>query len=197
MTVLSSPSPVSPLVDLLATTVTWTRGSETAVGERMTVFETTTANTTAQYTHTLTGSTAGVYTCTVGNNKPSEDSASITVEGTEYGILSSLSDKSSALVIQCTLITGPSAPTDLIAVQEGPTSISVSWTPSSDATGYRIDYTGSDGSSDSVTVSGGSTGNYLLTGLQNGDTYTISIAATSDLFPSEGVTADMTVGLRE
>ena len=66
-----------------ATTVTWTRGSETAVGERMTVFDTTTANTTAQYTHTLTvtGSTAGVYTCTVANNKPSEDSASITVEG--------------------------------------------------------------------------------------------------------------------
>ena len=66
-----------------ATTVTWTRGSETAVGEWMTVFDTTTANTTAQYTHTLTGSTAGVYTCTVANNKPSEDSASITVEGTE------------------------------------------------------------------------------------------------------------------
>ena len=64
-----------------ATTVTWTRGSETAVGERTTVFDTTTANTTAQYTHTLTGSTAGVYTCTVANDKPAEDSASIIVEG--------------------------------------------------------------------------------------------------------------------
>ena len=61
-----------------ATTVTWTRDSQTAV------FDTTTAATTAQYTHTLTGSTAGVYTCTVANNKPSSDSASITVEGMEY-----------------------------------------------------------------------------------------------------------------
>ena len=60
-----------------ATTVTWTRGSETAVGERMTVFDTTTAATTAQYTHTLTvtGSTTGVYRCTVTNDKPSSDSA--------------------------------------------------------------------------------------------------------------------------
>ena len=91
-------------------------------------------------------------------------------------------------------ITGPSAPTDLTAVQEGPTSIRVSWAPSSNATGYRIDYT-SSGSSDSVTVSGGSNDNYLLTSLQNGDTYTISIVATSDDFPSESVMVHTTVGL--
>ena len=81
-----------------------------------------------------------------------------------------------------------SAPTDLTAVQEGPTSIRVSWSPPSplgDTTGYRIDYTSSDGSSDSETVSGGSTDNYLLTGLQNGDTYTISIVATTEHFFSE------------
>ena len=68
-----------------ATTVTWTRDSETAEGERMTVFDTTTAATTAQYTHTLTvtGSTTGVYTCTVANDKPSTASASITVGGTD------------------------------------------------------------------------------------------------------------------
>ena len=36
---------------------------------------------TAQYTHTLTISLAGEYTCTVANNKPSSASASITVEG--------------------------------------------------------------------------------------------------------------------
>ena len=90
---------------------------------------------------------------------------------------------------------GVLAPTDLTAVQEGPTSIRVSWTPSSRATGYRIDYTSSDGSSDSVTVSSGSTDNYLLTGLQNGDTYTISIAAISDGLPSLTVTVDMAVGL--
>ena len=43
--------------------------------------------------------------------------------------------------------------------------------PSSGATGYTISYTGG-GSSDSVTVSGGSTDERLLTGLQNGATYT-------------------------
>ena len=87
--------------------------------------------------------------------------------------------------------------TNVMGLQEGATSIRVSWSPPStlgDTTGYRIDYTSSDGS---VTVSGGSTDNYLLTGLQNGDTYTIFIVATSSSFPSESVTADMTVGLRE
>ena len=86
------------------------------------------------------------------------------------------------------------SPTNVMAVQEGPTSIRVSWTPSSNATGYTISYTGG-GSSDSVTVSGGSTDNYLLTGLQNGDTYTLSVASVADLFTSESVTADMAVGL--
>ena len=73
-----------------------------------------------------------------------------------------------------------------MAVQMGLTSIRVSWTPSSDATGYIISYTGGS-SSESVTVSGGSSDNYLLTGLQNGDTYTISIVATSDGLKSESV----------
>ena len=38
---------------------------------------------TAQYTHTLTviGRLGGQYQCTVSNNKPSQDSASITVQG--------------------------------------------------------------------------------------------------------------------
>ena len=62
-----------------ATTVTWTRDSETVTEGTETVLD---DPVTAQYTHTLTGSTAGVYTCTVANDKPSSDSASITVEGT-------------------------------------------------------------------------------------------------------------------
>ena len=85
-----------------------------------------------------------------------------------------------------------------MAVQEGPTSIRVSWsppTPLGDTTGYRIYYSG--GSSGSEDVSDGSTDNYLLTGLQNGDTYTISIVATSRHLPSENVTADMEVNLGE
>ena len=62
-----------------ATTVTWTRDSVTVTEGTETVLD---DPVTAQYTHTLTGSTAGVYTCTVANNKPSEDSDSIPVEGT-------------------------------------------------------------------------------------------------------------------
>ena len=38
-----------------------------------------------------------------------------------------------------------------------------------------------------MTVSGGSTDDYLLTGLQNGGTYTIFIVATSDGLKSESV----------
>ena len=65
-----------------------------------------------------------------------------------------------------------------MAVQEGLTSIRVSWsppTPLGDTTGYRIYYNDSD-SSDSVEVSNGST-NHLLTDLVMGATYTISIEA--------------------
>ena len=67
-----------------------------------------------------------------------------------------------------------------MAVQEGPTSIRVSWsppTPLGDTTGYRIYYSDSD-SSDSVDVSGGSRRNYRLTGLKNGDIFDISVIAT-------------------
>ena len=85
-----------------------------------------------------------------------------------------------------------------MAVQEGPTSIRVSWSPPSplgDTTGYKIYYSG--GSSGSKDVSDGSTDNYLLTGLQNGESYTISIVATSRHLPSESIPADMKVMLGE
>ena len=84
----------------------------------------------------------------------------------------------------------------MTAIQDGPTSIIVSWSPSSDATGYRIDYDSIGGDSDSVVTSGGSTDEYTLTNLQNGDTYTISIVATSSsVLPSESVLT--VVGLGE
>ena len=82
----------------------------------------------------------------------------------------------------------------MTAVQDGVTSILVTWTPSSGATGYRIDYSGG-GSSGSETVSGGATNSYTLTGLTNGGTYTISIVATSNIPPSETVTVGMAVAL--
>ena len=62
-----------------ATTVTWTRDSETVSGG-MTVLD---DPVTAQYTHTLTvtGRLGGQYQCTVSNSKPSQDSANFSVEG--------------------------------------------------------------------------------------------------------------------
>ena len=61
-----------------ATTVTWTRDSTTVTQGTQTVLN---DPVTAQYTHTLTVTTAGEYTCTVANNKPSSASATITVTG--------------------------------------------------------------------------------------------------------------------
>ena len=63
-----------------ATTVTWTRDSGDAVGDTETVLN---DPVTAQYTHTLTVTErlGGLYTCTVANDRPSNDSANITVQG--------------------------------------------------------------------------------------------------------------------
>ena len=63
-----------------ATTVTWTRDSEPVSGG-MTVLD---DPVTAQYTHTLTvtGRLGGEYQCNVSNNKPSEATANLTVQGT-------------------------------------------------------------------------------------------------------------------
>ncbi|CAI8013810.1 Receptor-type tyrosine-protein phosphatase delta, partial [Geodia barretti] len=150
-----------------ATTVTWTRDSTTVTQGTQTVLN---DPVTAQYTHTLTVTTGGEYTCTVANNKPSSASATITVTGT-----------------------GP--PTNVAARQTNPTSILVEWTPSSDATGYTIHYDSSEGPSGSVSIDGDSTNSYTLENLQNGETYTISIVATSANLPSQVVTAGMAVGL--
>ena len=61
-----------------ATTVTWTRGSVTITEGTETVLN---SRSTAQYTHTLTINSGGLYTCTVSNNKPSTASATITLQG--------------------------------------------------------------------------------------------------------------------
>ena len=63
-----------------ATTVTWTKDSTTVTeGTTETVLN---DPVTAEYTHTLTVTASGVYTCIVSNNKPSTaTSASITVTG--------------------------------------------------------------------------------------------------------------------
>ena len=61
-----------------ATTVTWTRNSVTITEGTETVLN---SQVTAQYTHTLTVTSGGEYTCTVANDKPSTASATITVPG--------------------------------------------------------------------------------------------------------------------
>ena len=77
-----------------------------------------------------------------------------------------------------------------MAVQDGPNSIRVTWTPPSplgDTTGYRISYTRGGGSSDSVDVDGGNTNSHTLMGLTNGETYTIFIMGTSFISSSAPV----------
>ena len=87
----------------------------------------------------------------------------------------------------------PLVPSDVTAVQDGPTSIRVSWTPSSDATGYMIHYTSSRGDSGSEDVSGGHSDSHTLTGLVKEDTYTISIMATSHTLFSSPITVEITL----
>ncbi|CAI7989305.1 Tyrosine-protein phosphatase Lar [Geodia barretti] len=145
-----------------ATTVTWTRDSTTVTQGNQTVLN---DPVTALYTHTLTvtGALGGVYTCTVANNKPSRAAVNITIGGI-------------------------AAPTNVRAVQEDPTSILVSWAPSIHATCYRILYT-TGGNSYSVKIAGGSSNTYILTGLKNGETYSVSIFAIGQDSPSETVAA--------
>ena len=97
--------------------------------------------------------------------------------------------------------TGASPPSGVTAVQDGPTSIQVSWTPPSplgDTSGYRIYCTRVGGSSDSVDVDGGNTNSRTLMDLTNGETYTISIAGRSSSsggLPSPPVSAgDVALG---
>ena len=100
-------------------------------------------------------------------------------------------------MIQSILLLSPvaSAPSNLMAVQEGLTSVLVSWSPPSplgDTTGYRISYSG--GNSGSEDVSDGSTSTHTLTGLQNGASYNISIVAMSQHFFSEEVEVEISLG---
>ena len=64
----------------------------------------------------------------------------------------------------------------------------MSWTPPSppgQVTGYRIYYDGDDGSSEYMSVTGGSSRSKILTQLSSDVTYTVSIVALSATLPSE------------
>ena len=85
-----------------------------------------------------------------------------------------------------------------MAVQEGLTSIRVSWTISSDATGYRISYHSSnDDRQESVTISDGSNNTILLNNLIMKATYTISIVAISIHFNSSTIEDHVTLSETE
>ena len=88
----------------------------------------------------------------------------------------------------------------MAGVQDGLSSIRVTWTPPSplgDTTGYRIHYTNGGGSSGSQTVSGGSTNTNLLTDLLRQATYTLSITAISEHLPSTTVNVGDPIKLGE
>ena len=85
-------------------------------------------------------------------------------------------------------LSAASEPLNISVVQEGPTSLRVYWVlpeKSGHTIGYRIYYTG--GSNGSVDVEDEFVDNYLLTGLVNAASYTVSIAAKSLHLPSERV----------
>ena len=63
-----------------------------------------------------------------------------------------------------------SPPSDVKAVQHGFTGIIVTWTVSSEATGYRISYAG-ESERGSVVFDGGSINSHTLMGLTNGEAY--------------------------
>ena len=165
-----------------ATTVTWIRGTVNITEGNETVLN---DRETAQYTHTLNVTAAGDYRCTVSNTAFS-NSTDITLEGILYFRYECFND-----LTYCTLGTSP--PSDVTAVQEGPTSIRVSWTLVSGATGYRVEY--SVGEATGEESAGGSSTTLIITGLQNGLTYTISLVAISpDLPTSAPITKQVTLG---
>ena len=77
--------------------------------------------------------------------------------------------------------------------QDGPNSVKFSWTPSSNAIGYVIDYASSCRGNNQLLIDGGSTNESGVTGLADGGIYTISIVAISDGFLSESVTKIITL----
>ena len=80
----------------------------------------------------------------------------------------------------------PSTPENVTAVVSGLTSVLMSWSESSENTGYIIYYWSSGGDNDSIDISNSST-THILTNLQNGEVYDISIVATSVHFHSEAI----------
>ena len=169
-----------------ATNVTWTRDSVTVTEGTETVLD---DPWTAQYTHTLTvtGRLPGLYTCTVANNRPSSDSADITVQG-KY--------KLHVVSIPYTQSPAPSPPSGVSVSQNGLNSLLASWTLGEPAvTGYIISYQTQDGGHSGSVNENETASSTIITGLMTGATYSITIVATSSTLPSTETTApDITIG---
>ena len=72
-----------------------------------------------------------------------------------------------------------SAPINVSVVQDGPTSVTVYWSPSNYATGYIIHYNTSNDTTLTVCINDNSTDHYTLTDLEVAEAYTVLILATS------------------
>ncbi|KAL5486487.1 hypothetical protein EMCRGX_G018974 [Ephydatia muelleri] len=127
-------------------------------------------------TLTVTGRAYGMYTCTV----------TTTCSPVCGGFTLNPRSTTSSLTVQAP----PGPPTGVTAVQSGPTSVSVSWTaPTSGGpvTRYDIYYVANGGPS----TSGGSTNSnpYVLTNLQVGVQYNISVIAVGIYFGSQNASS--------
>ena len=179
-----------------ATTVTWTRDSVTITA----VTETTLDNSiTAQYTHTLTmtGRLGGLYTCTVANNKPSNDSSSLRVKGKDnmctHHTTQGLWKYRVHYIANAHAVA--SAPDSLSLKQDGETTVIVSWTvptPPGDTTGYRVYYT-TDNNMIEISIDTNSSP-ITLTSLEPLKEYNISVVGLSEHFSSEPITSSIFLG---
>ena len=83
------------------------------------------------------------------------------------------------------------APVNVRAQRDGPYSIQIHWNTSAtdvNTTSHRV-YYGTEGNN-SVVITGSKVHSQLLHGLSSGETYTISVMATSTHLPSRRVNAE-------
>ena len=171
-----------------ATTVSWTRDNVDITGEQ----NETVLNDpeTAQYTHTLTVTTAGEYTCTVTNNKPSSASASITLAGLCNVVNNHLFYEKLLSILASVSVTSLS------------TSLTVSWVPAQgvNITAYSISYVNVNNTNCFETMcevndSGGAETINMLTGLEEGTLYSITVSLNWDLGTQENTITAATVAI--
>ena len=96
--------------------------------------------------------------------------------------------------------TAASPPTNLNGTRENATSARLSWIPPSplgDTIGYTVIFSASGGSNGSENVPGGYNDSLLLTGLESGETYNISLVARCQHIPSGAITAQVTTSESE